>query len=1560
MITFFIHRPVLVCMLLIGGCLLGAVSYNRLAVELIPAAELPMLVVQVQSQRDADPHFIERQAVIPLESAIAGLEDVERIESYVEQQRAILFVYYTQRSNQKYAFLKLEERVASTRAQLGDDFLAMVFKIDTEQLSGQFMSLQARGVGTLNQIRNVVDEKVVPELQSVEGMANVAVYGGRQQLVEVLLNADVLHSYGLTLAEVETRISQSSRPRRFLGQVEDGRQRLFVTLVSNLEAMDDLEEIVVRDQGPLRLGQMATIVEGGALRESIARINGMEAVSITLVGDRQANLLNLSQTSRQTIDKLNRDLQTDGVELVIQSDSAEAIKDNIGDIKALAIVGALLAVGVLWVFLRNLPLVAIVATAIPISLLIAMNLFYAFDITLNMLSLVGIAIAVGMLLDNSIVVLENIYRQLGRGRPAQEAVVTGVGQVWRAVAATTLTTICVFLPFVFSENFLVRILGQQVGLSIISTLLVSLLVAVLLIPVFAYHLFARHQNSHWRTFNTVSQRHRMVQIYSLLLKSCMRFPARTLNIAVVAFLASLLLSLAVSVNSPVEVALNEFDIYATMPGGTTLQLADQQAQRMDARLADIEEIAQRRIDIEADNLRLAFELKEDYQEIARRNLAAVKEEIYDRLQKAFPQVNFSSQQPRTDPRYGGGGGGPAAGRAFQRLLGIGEASEHIVVRGSSMESIKTLADDLRYNLERQSHISHASPGISRGQPQINLLIDRTAVAHFGVQPNAIAAALSSFQPQLSSAAQVTTAANPLDVVLTSTGQPQRRVDDLRQLRVDAGDGGDVPLLQLADLVYAQGYGGFNRVNQQKEVELSYSFEEEVTAGKDLLDEARATVDQLAADLPLPPGMSIEVVHDETDLSDFYFLIGAAVVLIYMILAAVFESLTAPLAMMITLPLATIGALWGLILTGNSIFNANALVGFLILLGVVVNNGIMLIDYARLLQRQGFRLGRALLAAGQIRVRPILITALSTILAMLPLAMGNAEYVETIGAPFAIAVIGGLVAGTVFTLVLVPTVYFGLATTVAWLDRLGWATKLAQLIALTAGAALIHHHVDSTFWQFADVIALLALLPALTWFLQSSLRRSRATLIPAGVPLHISIGNLVKVYDARSRFARQWGRGQRQAAHRPEEGGNQNKRRDALAWRLPLLAFHFYFVYLYLESAAWTVILSVAFYAHALNLASTWLPQGTGLLRRCPRLLYHLCYWLLPLPHLWWFHRMWDNVPIVSIIGAIWYLGAAINRGAQRLHSGTVNVDSIIGRFRRSRRAFYLLIGAIPLIGKRKRPFTAVQQVSLNIGSGMFGLVGPNGAGKTTLMRIVCGILEQSLGKVHINGIDLSQRREELQALIGYLPQEFGTYENMTARQFLDYQALLKGKWDTAQRHEAVKNALRSVHLEESGDRKIGGFSGGMKQRVGIAQTLLRLPRILLVDEPTAGLDPRERIRFRNLLAELARDRVVIFSTHIIEDISSSCNQLAVMGDGQVRFHGSPRDMVELTRGSVWQAQIDEAHLEELRHRGRIVHHMRDGDSIRVRILATEQPLPQAEAVTPTLEDSYLWLLEKQA
>jgi ABC-type multidrug transport system ATPase subunit len=256
---------------------------------------------------------------------------------------------------------------------------------------------------------------------------------------------------------------------------------------------------------------------------------------------------------------------------------------------------------------------------------------------------------------------------------------------------------------------------------------------------------------------------------------------------------------------------------------------------------------------------------------------------------------------------------------------------------------------------------------------------------------------------------------------------------------------------------------------------------------------------------------------------------------------------------------------------------------------------------------------------------------------------------------------------------------------------------------------------------------------------------------------------------------------------------------------------------------------------------------------------------------------------------------------------------------------------------------------------MFGLLGPNGAGKSTLMRIVAGVYEQTYGKVYINGLDTARHREELQGLIGYLPQEFGSYPNLTAGEFLDYQAILKGLRGPAERRERIATVLSAVHMEDHVHEKIGSFSGGMKQRIGIAQILLHLPRILIVDEPTAGLDPGERIRFRNLLVELGRERIVIFSTHIIEDISSSCNRMAVLIGGELIYTGEPSGMVKYAAGRVWQVTIDKEEYEELSRRASVVHHISERERINVRCIAAEKPHARALQAQPTLEDSYLCL-----
>jgi ABC-type multidrug transport system ATPase subunit len=351
------------------------------------------------------------------------------------------------------------------------------------------------------------------------------------------------------------------------------------------------------------------------------------------------------------------------------------------------------------------------------------------------------------------------------------------------------------------------------------------------------------------------------------------------------------------------------------------------------------------------------------------------------------------------------------------------------------------------------------------------------------------------------------------------------------------------------------------------------------------------------------------------------------------------------------------------------------------------------------------------------------------------------------------------------------------------------------------------------------------------------------------------------------------------------------------------------------------------------------------------------FWGIPLLILFGLFRKLNQPNLVVAIGIIWAVCLLVYITSRYLYGREVNIERVKGRFSGLRRVWFRLVKSIPLIGKQTRPFKALRGVSIEIKTGMFGLLGPNGAGKSTLMRIVCGILEQSYGSIWINGMDTRIYREELQSQIGFLPQEFGTYENMSSWEFLDYQAILRGITGTSLRNERIEYVLKAVHMYDRKNDKIGSFSGGMKQRVGIALILLHLPRILIVDEPTAGLDPRERIRFRNLLVELSKDRIVIFSTHIIEDISSSCNQVAVVNKGELNYFGVPTDMVGMAKGKVWLFPIGKTDFEETLDKTRVIHHIQDGDIIQVRYLSMEQPCEEAVSAEPNLEDAYLCLLK---
>jgi ABC-type multidrug transport system ATPase subunit len=411
-------------------------------------------------------------------------------------------------------------------------------------------------------------------------------------------------------------------------------------------------------------------------------------------------------------------------------------------------------------------------------------------------------------------------------------------------------------------------------------------------------------------------------------------------------------------------------------------------------------------------------------------------------------------------------------------------------------------------------------------------------------------------------------------------------------------------------------------------------------------------------------------------------------------------------------------------------------------------------------------------------------------------------------------------------------------------------------------------------------------------------------------------------------------------------------KDGLIWKLPVLLL-FLFLHTYLTQGLWLFVISVLTWGllvhlvHALGqLIWSTPPRAFRLVVRYGSLALFLFY----------IQRRLEAPSLTYTCLAIFLLARAVRWLARRVEAGRVDIEDMTGRVRWLRRPIYRIAAKTPILGAKKTEFTALHGVNLEIGRGMFGLLGPNGAGKTTMMRIITRVLEPTFGSVSVNGVNLDEH-EHLQGLIGYLPQHFGSYNHMTGYEYLEYRALLEGFNESTERHERVMDVLEQVNLTDRKDDSIGSYSGGMRQRIGIAQTLLHTPQIMVVDEPTAGLDPVERIRFRNLLARLSKDRIVIFSTHIVEDVAGSCNQLAVINGGRCIYTGTPEVMREQARGKVWEAVMDEDFFNELESELDVIEHLRTPAGIRVRFLAGDAPAEfAAEHVEPTLEDAYIYLL----
>lgn len=1546
-------------MLFIGFSVMGYISYNKLPVELFPNVELPILIVQVGSTSEVDPTYMESQAIVPLESVISTLEGVEEITSNADSRQGMIFISFEQGVNIKYAYLKLEQKVGAIQSDLTPEFIVNIVKIDTEQFTNTFMDLQVLGSGGVDRVRNVTDQYITDRLNDVDGIGGVEVFGGRQKTVELIMNDAVCEANGITPNTISNVLSQNSNKSAFAGQVERDGQQVFVNVTAELKDIKNIQSLVVSERGPLLLSDVAEVFFGVKEQTTLSRVNGKDAVSIRMSKDTQANLIDLSDRTLEAVEIINKDLEALDVKIVVQSNQAELMTKNIDQIKNLAITGGLLAIFVLWIFLRRLKFILSIALAIPISVYTAFNFFYAAGITINSLTLIGMALAIGMLLDNSVVVIENIYRHVVNKRPITDAVVDGTKEVMRSVVAATLTTVTVFLPFIFSSNFLVTLIGTHIGVSIISTLLVSLVVALVLIPMLAHTAISKDDQQKAPLIKNASIRQRIIQIYMVILKSCFRRPAFTVIGGLVLFFVTIGLSLLVSVASLNEVETTEMDLFVTMPQGATLASTDLRAKKIEERVMEIPVVNKVISQVSEGDAVLSINLVEGFNDLDTISVEDVRNKL-NSISEEFDDLEISMDEP-LQQGGGQGGAGRSANTDFERMLGIGSAQERIIIKGQDFELMKTIANDINTFVGGLQSIERSTVNISPDRPEAHILFDQERMSANNITQQNVAIALNDFQPSFTSGSNFVSGGEEFEITIRTQNQvveSAKEMKDLREMPVTSTTGSSHALSDIGAVIYSSGESTITRLNQEKRIEITYSFIDEVLGSESLLEASRVEIDQLVAGVNVPSGMVVDVIHDDNLYDEFYFLIFAAIVIIFMILAAVFESLYLPIVIMFSIPLAAIGAFLGLTFTGNSLLNANTLIGFLILLGVVVNNGIILIDYSRILRRKGYDKYRALIMSGISRIRPILITSITTIVAMLPLALGEAEYVVSIGQPFAVTVMGGLAFATILTLIYIPTMSAGLESVLDWFRNLKTITKIIQIFLIVGVSAFIYLQIEGMIWQMIWFLAGFILIPGGTHFIMSSLRQANAKMVALEEVMHIEIQNLTKVYGRDKRWIREWKGNKHLHEERGEEPISIKTILQNLIWQGALISFLVYFTYFFLDKAFWQLFFMILLHLLLISMFNE-AAQLVKQRRRLMNIAYRLLYWGFPIISSIHIYTDIDTKGLGIFLIVLWFIALFLVRVSNKLAGNPVDINQITGRFKKIRKLYYKLILAIPYVKPKQAQFRALKGVSLTIEQGMFGLLGPNGAGKTTLMRILCGIMDQSYGKIWINGHDTNLRREELQGLIGYLPQAFGTYENMTPYEFLDYQAILRKITNKDKREARVQYVLKAVHMDEHQNKKIGSFSGGMKQRIGIAQILLHLPKILVVDEPTAGLDPLERIRFRNLLVELSRERIVVFSTHIIEDIASSCNNLAVLISGNIEYMGSPTTMAELAHDKVWEFHLTPEEFEADKEKYLIVHHMREGNQIRVKCLSEKQPRLDAVNVRANLEDAYLWLMKSK-
>jgi len=1015
LIKFAVNRPVTMIIMVSVLLILGFFTYSKLTVDLLPEMELPVAAI-ITSYGGAGPEEVESGVTKLLESALTTVSNVDTIQSISTAGQSIIIMMFKWGTDMDAAGIEIKDSIGYVEGFLPSGVEdPMVVKMDPTMMP--IMQIGVSGED-LEQVQEIAEEVIEPRLSRIPEVASVIITGGQDREVKVEVDPVRLENYGLTLSQV-AQVLQMENFNMSSGKVTRGDREYYVRNMQEFETVEDIRNVAILTPtgASLRLGDIATVTDGYKEMEQYTRVNHKEAVGIHIMKQTDANTVKTSELVRKELAKIQQERNLD-FEVDVVYDAASYVQRSINSTIRMIFEGALLAVLVLFLFLRNMRSTLIIFTSIPLSIIATFIMMYFYGTTLNLITMGGLALGVGRIVDDSIVVFENIYRHRSLGLSPMEAAITGASEVGGAILAATMTFIAVFLPMVFVEG-LASIVFSPMAMTISFAILCSLLVALTIIPLMSSRILTdqsmqRTRTGSGRIFDIMQGFGHWIdglgERYKVLLQACLNHRRRVIIIVTLLMVASCAAIPLVGAEFLPTTDSGEISVSIETDKGSSLDDTDEIVRQVEARILDIPEVETVFTSVGSTGTMLmsmgggsnnsTLYVKLCPKNERQRGVEIVAEEIRQKMAGLAGAKYSVSVMDSTSS------------------MGMGSSSPVVVrISGDDLDVLKELSTEVADIVRSTPGTREVTSSLTDGNPEVQIRIDRDRAAAYGLTPMQVASEIKSAMDG-TVATRYKVEGEEIDVRVSYASGSYNDMDYLTNMTILTPQGAVVKLSQIASFELAQGPVQIIREDQVRKAEVTADL-----LNRDL-NSVMTDIQARVAQMNLPAGYEISYGGENEEMMESFASLAIAlllaILLVYSVMAVQYESFFNPFVIMFSVPTCIIGVVFGLLVTGRA-FSITAFIGVIMLVGIAVSNAIVYVDYLKQLRERGMERNAAIVEAGRVRLRPILMTAFTTILAMLPMAIGLGEGAELI-APLATVVIGGLLASTLITLVLVPVVY----------------------------------------------------------------------------------------------------------------------------------------------------------------------------------------------------------------------------------------------------------------------------------------------------------------------------------------------------------------------------------------------------------------------------------------------------------------------------------------------------------------------------------------------------------